>query len=115
MTRAEAAETLLFMQKDFDKKEYEALNLAIKVLEGWTPASEKPQKGKYLCTLDSHTEPFVIICDYTDNLYELDHKTFKNDKDVGGWYCRIDTKYFEIVNVVAWMPLPDPYIGESEE
>lgn len=54
----------------------------------WIPVSEKPQKGRYLCTYEYHGDKFI------------DFGSF--DGDV--WY----------VKPIAYMPLPEPYGGEEE-
>lgn len=77
--------------RDFD----EILSLAIKGLESstWIPVTERlPEKeGLYLVSVkNEHNRRYSKTCWYSD----------KN------WFARQD--------VVAWMPLPQPYKAESE-
>ena len=70
----------------------------------WIPVSEKMPKnsGRYLaCIVNKHDDKlqYIITCDYSVDGY---WHWFPDDE------CASD-------NVVAWMSLPEPYKGESED
>ena len=62
----------------------------------WIPCSERlpDEKGEYLLTLEMR-----------DGTYECDMDKFNGKK----W------QYYHKGEVVAWMPLPKPYINNKEE
>ena len=75
----------------------------------------KPNKnGGFLCQ-DSHG--YIVIYNYSDNLYKLDSFDFynkKNSKDKGGFYdYDSEYGYYEIENVEYWMELPEKAKRES--
>lgn len=82
-----------------DKQHYEAKQMAIKVLEQttWIPVSERlPEKSDYCLCCDK--DGYMII----------------------GWLSKWSKEWYfdddEVdMDVVAWMPLPQPYKAESEE
>ena len=72
----------------------------------WIPVSERlpDKRGDYLVTLCGNGEPWVEIA--------LWNETFG-----GRWQMVLynDVDYSDISNVIAWMPLPEPYQeGEQE-
>lgn len=81
----------------FDDEDNEAFDTAIKSLEqtSWIPCSERlPKDGqKVLVTLQS------------DNIIDLDVDTVRYYHASAFW------KHY----VIAWMPLPESYRGESDE
>ena len=83
----------------------------------WTPVSEPPREdGEYLVTLkvlkDSN---YIDKISYSHNLYSIDSFDFA-DKKRPGWYdYSSEWGYYEMNNVVAWMPLPETYKEESED
>ena len=95
MTREEAIENITEIKKCEAGVYAEALDMAIESLEQtkWIPVSEKlPEIGQYiLCSLikAKDVKHRVIICEYKREV----------------WWSY----------VTAWMPLPEPYKGESEE
>ena len=65
----------------------------------WIPVSERlPEKeGKYLTTIFNGIQ-YIMTCDY----HPYSRCWFPDDE------CASD-------NVIAWMPLPEPYKAESED
>ena len=74
--------------------------------ERWIPCSERlPKKadGKYWICTDTK---YQCQCRWTDNVYGLGSS--------GEWSWNIfDIPQYS--HVVAWMPLPDPWIGEDDD
>lgn len=75
----------------------EAIRMALRALEreGWIPVTERlPEDGFYLCTLDGElcgdSEPFTGTCGFEKGVWD--------ESDM----------------VLAWMPLPEPYGGDTE-
>lgn len=66
----------------------------------WIPCSERlPKKdGEYIATFGAETGWFVDICDY--------------DATMGwGFFPDDGGEFLEVSNVLAWMPLPEPWKG----
>ena len=85
----------------------------------WIPVSERlPKKrGEYLVTQKAVFSDYVYrsIASYSLNLYDVDEYNFL-DKKRPGWYdCDSEGSYYELDDVIAWMPLPEPYKAEREE
>ena len=100
---------------------FKALEIAIKVLEKtrWIPISERLPKedGCYLVTAELVVGKSIVeISSFAKNLYSVDEYEFSNKKGKSGWY-NYDDDYGYWLNeeVIAWMPLPEPYTAESEE
>ena len=85
----------------------------------WIPVSERlPEKrGDYLVTQKATFTDYVYIsvAGYALNLHDVDEYDFA-DKKRPGWY-EYDSEwgYHELDDVLAWMPLPEPYKTESED
>ena len=94
-------------KKSFDDF-VQAIDIAIKALEKqrWIPVTERlpDKRGDYLVTLCGNGEPWVEIA--------LWNETFG-----GRWQMVLynDVDYSDISNVIAWMPLPEPYQGGEQE
>ena len=78
----------------------------------WIPVSERlPEEyGEYLITwTTSQSErPFIGISEGEDTLeYDHEHNRFKFE-----WLLDDYIKAYPNVEVIAWMPLPEPYKGE---
>lgn len=128
MTREEAREWLRSIKDNyihggdeaFDNARREALDMAVKALEQeprWIPVSERlPEKdGEYLVTVSFHfCGEIVFKCSFAMDLHKVDEYNFQEHKC--GFYG-IDSEWgsYEIDNVIAWMPSPEPYKAESEE
>lgn len=65
----------------------------------WIPVSERlpEEEGRYLTTIFNGIQ-YIMTCDY----HPYSRCWFPDDE------CASD-------NVIAWMPLPEPYMAESEE
>lgn len=126
MTRKEAAEKLtslwyFLVNNDYPQKDLDALKVTIKALEQtrWIPVSERlpEKKGTYLVTQKATFTDYVYISvvGYAHNLHDVDEYDFA-DKKRSGWY-EYDSEwgYRELDDVIAWMPLPEPYKAESED
>ena len=60
-------------------------------------------------------EPRIETKSFAKNLYRVDDFAFYH-KHKCGWYdYDSEYGYWEDTNVIAWMPLPQPYNGESED
>lgn len=83
----------------------------------WIPVSERLPEDEQECLITSKGlgEFHIDIATYSTNLYKVDKYDFHTKKDVSGFYG-IDTEYgyYEWSDVVAWMPLPQPYEGDKE-
>jgi hypothetical protein len=85
----------------FDKAN-QIIHDALSAEQGWIPCSERlPKSGRYLAScLSPVFSPQVL----------------NYDEDDGKWFydgCKsID---FELLTVIAWMPLPKPYKGGEDE
>ena len=76
--------------------------------EQWIPCSERlPDIGEHYVS-----EPCIVYC--SNGAYgfaELEENIFGQV----GWDCERDDEYHEpLGEVIAWMPLPEPYKGEQE-
>lgn len=89
------------------------------MMSKWIPVSEKlPEKrGDYLVTQKATFTDYVYISvvGYAHNLHDVDEYDFA-DKKRSGWY-EYDSEwgYRELDDVIAWMPLVEPYKAESED
>lgn len=115
MTREEAIKVLNMVESHGLADE--AKKIAIEALEQtrWIPASEEgPERdGRYLVTFKNH---FIYMAFYAFDLYEADSYAFENKRGISGWYGYDEEYgYYEHDDVIAWMPLPQPYKGESED
>ena len=112
MTREEAIAKL----KNFAEHAYpnEEFLMAIKALEQtrWIPVWERlpEKKGTYLVTQKATFTDYVYVSvmSYAHNLYDVDEYDFA-DKKRPGWYEYSEWGYHELDDVIAWMPLPEPY------
>lgn len=81
----------------------------------WVPCNERPpeEDGKYLVTLHWGNYPnSVETLHFTNDLSSVDRVGYAGEKRPG-WY-EYDSDYgcYEIDNVIAWMPRPEPYKGD---
>ena len=90
---------------------YERYKEALEELEKhrWIPCSERlPNEfGEYLVTV---REKYPFEDDYD---YQIDLATNQGDY-IGQWDTKIDWDEGQEVEVIAWMPLPEPYNAEFE-
>ena len=90
----------------------------IKVLEQepkWIPVSERLPDERKNC-LVTFKDGYVGIMCYALDLYRVDEYDFCTKKGKAGWY-EYDSEwgYYSRDDIVAWMPLPEPYKAESED
>lgn len=66
---------------------------------------DKPKKnGEYICIMRGR---YIKILGWANNLYFVDDWSFEKCKNKPGWYdYDSEVGYFEIKDVVAWMPVP---------
>ena len=97
---------------DFESKTSEAFDMAIQALEQtrWIPVSEKlPEScGMYIVTRKIYDCPDTAPIIMSDESWFDGQNTWHNDN-------RINHERRYLSDVIAWMPLPQPYKGESEE
>lgn len=76
----------------------------------WISCTERlpDTEGRYLCTQLLSGDPYIMVYSFSLDLYDIDEYDFPNHG--AGWYD-LDSEYgyCEESNVVAWMPLPEPY------
>ena len=77
----------------------------------WIPCSKRlpEEENKYLCTCSSDDKMFVLS--FHKNLYAYDRYVFEQYKGtVHPGFIIYDSIYGDTeVDVLAWMPLPEPY------
>ena len=82
----------------------------------WIPVSEKlPEDGTYLVTVERTTgKPRVEVMSFAKDLNKVDDYDFPKHKC--GWYdYDSEYGYWEDTDVIAWMPLPQPYDPQESE
>ena len=87
--------------------------------ERWIPCSERlPEDGQrcIVTTKGRLSYSYCEIASYSNNLYNVDEFDFYDKKNTSGFY-NYDSEYgyYENTDVIAWMPLPEPYNAESKE
>lgn len=81
----------------------------------WIPCSERlPEEDKqeYLVTAKALKRNCLDMASFTTDLYSVDKYDFYDRKGEPGWYF-LDSElgFVELHDVIAWMPLPEPYKG----
>lgn len=82
----------------------------------WISVSERlPEDGTYLVTVERiNDEPLIDMRSFVKDLNKVDEFTFPKHKC--GWYDYDSAYgYWEDTDIIAWMPLPEPYNAESED
>lgn len=83
----------------------------------WIPVTERtPEDGTYLVTLEGFYggEPRINIRSFAKDLNKVNEFDFPEQK--WGWYdYDIEYGYLEDTDVIAWMPLPEPYKEGDKE
>lgn len=79
----------------------------------WIPVDTSPKQSERYLAQTSYNS--MCVLGYAKNLYEVDKFDFCDDKGKSGWYdYDSEYGYYEIDDVVAWMPLPKLYKVESK-
>lgn len=81
----------------------------------WIPATTLPEKdGKYLLfgKIDEDEDDYIFIGEYDSCAEQFGVWQEQFDRSTLG--C-LGSEFFEYASVLAWMPLPTSYRGESEE
>lgn len=80
----------------------------------WIPVDEGKPKDGTAC-LVTYSRVHVRIATFAEDLYEVDKYDFHNKRGVAGWFYFNDEwgMCFDVDNVIAWMPLPEPYRSET--
>ena len=119
MTREEAIEYFKGRKTYVvDKEMRKAEQMAIEALEQepkWIPVDERlpGEYGEYLITWTTSRskKPFIAISE-GEVTSEYDHE---NNRFRFEWLLDDYIKVYPDIEVIAWMPLPEPYKAESEE
>ncbi len=89
------------------------------LMNKWIPVEqEKPKDNtKVLVTREVFEVPLVKIAGYSSNLHKLDPYDFsgKEYKREGFYDYDSEWGFYEVTNVLAWMPLPEPYERKTDE
>lgn len=83
---------------------------------GWIPVSERlPEKnGQYLVTTASVCGALITIRSYAKKFSRIDPYDFRSAKG-GGWYdYDSEFGYWQDTEVKAWIPLPQPFEGNTK-
>lgn len=83
----------------------------------WIQCSERlpVEDGEYLCQWKFNGQYVMDILCFSNDLFEVDEFDFyeyKGMKKKAFYGCDSEFGYFEHNNIIAWMPLPEPYKGE---
>lgn len=71
--------------------------------------------GRYLVTVEYTDRRVIQIVGYAKNLSEIDEYDFHDDRGDGWYLYDGEYGYYTVNNIIAWMPLPEPYKeGEAE-
>ena len=124
MTREEQIDWLCRLKADLNNgviftpwnKEFtEALTGILEQKSEWIPVSERLPDNQKRCLVTFEAKYTDIMC-YAQDLYRVDEYDFCDQKGKAGWYV-YDSEYgyYSRDDVIAWMPLPQPYRSESED
>lgn len=81
----------------------------------WIPCNERQpeEDGEYLVTLRWSNYPNrVETLHFTNDLSSIDEVGYAGEKRPGWYEYDSDYECYEIDNVIAWMPRPEPYKGD---
>ena len=130
MTREEAIEICRSIMPHRGTPVFEALDTAFKALElerepKWIPGSERlPKDIKPVIVTWKNTDPksyyqYIVGKHFIGTAHYNGGKWFwysSITEDLLAEYGKCDSEEFdEAIEVIAWMPLPEPYKAESED
>ena len=120
MTREEAIKRLEVHKKFMDSrgvKTKDAIDMAIEALQAkveWIPVSERlpSEHGEYLVFYEG-----LPIIGYRIEIMWYGEPLMPNVDVSGKHFYRCDSEWGDIIydEVIAWMPLPEPYRKDGEE
>ena len=83
---------------------------------GWIPCSERLPEDGTECLVSVRCSKKVVVVDmatYSTDLFKVDKEDFFGNRGESGWYYLSgEYGYCKMLNVIAWMPLPESYSGE---
>lgn len=95
------------------KKEEEKLNKIVKEILRWVSVKKglPEEEGSYLVT---NASSGVCIGYFTNNLSNyVDGRDYNKYLNVPGFANTSCSEWYAMNDVIAWMPLPEPYIEED--
>jgi len=81
----------------------------------WIPVSERmPEDGENCLVSVRCSNNFLVDRGtYSTDLFNVDEEDFFGNRGESGWYyLSSEYGYCKILNVIAWMPEPEPYRAE---
>ena len=76
----------------------------------WIPVTDRlPEPGEYLCTIKSEYGYHIELAYYNVEYENVAEYDFVKKNGYIGWYTVDDERGCVEENVIAWMPLPEPY------
>ena len=96
------------LQRDDWKEVIQIVQDAPTIQPHWIPCNERPiVSGMYIVTLKDEKGLFTDTAEWNPTFGGRWQSVFYDDDAIG--------EYRDISNVVAWMPLPDPWEGDKDE